>query len=264
MVSRDACKQITTLVFKMSSCPAEAFEKQRLVQDILDSAAWYEDFEAIKTLEGFVTVQMHYPVLYNVDANLAVLKHYLMFGRNAKASVMRNILIQALMHLPATDFDLCLCQISLEHQNSDPVIRSLIAVEGLLQTCCFPMFWNALESDPHLHGLSEIPDFKDAIRRFMAGVISLTYHTFTMEDAGRLLQLDPITELPSFSSQQLKSQWVCDTATGVVSVVKAESPVALVPNKSAALTRPLFSESVLDESLSAVGRMITSRSTALS
>lgn len=241
-----------------TSCPPDVLQQEAIVRNILDDSAWYEDFEAVKTLENFVTLQMQYPVLYNIDANLAVLKHYLMFRRSAKTSIMRSILIQALMHLPATDFDLCLCQIALEHQKSDPVIRSLIAVEGLLQTCRFCVFWKTLESDPHLHGLAEVPDFKDAIRRFMAGVISLTYQTITMEDAGRLLQLDPSTELPCFCPQQLKSRWVCDTATGVVTVLKPESSVAVVPNKSAA-TAPLFSPTVLDDSLTAVGRMAASR-----
>lgn len=134
-------------------------DQEELVKKIVETCALYQDPSVIGVLENFVCLEMCHPQLYNIDANILVLKHYLMFKKDTKCHIIQNILIQALMHLPSNDFDLCLCQIPLQYQTEDPIIRSLIEIESLLQKCRFLSFWELLESDEYLHRLAETPDY---------------------------------------------------------------------------------------------------------
>ena len=232
-------------------CPHEFLQQAEIVKKMLESYAWYEDLSAVELLENFVALELQYPALYDINVNLAILKHYLMFKSNTKSHIIQNVLIQAIMHLPSPDFDLCLCQIPLHNQTSDPIISALIEMESLLQTCRFPTFWTTLESSRYLCGISKVPDFKNAIRRFMAGVISLTYHTITLEDARCLLHLETVAEFTSFCSEQLKGQWICDTKTGLVTIQKAENSVAILGDQNL-VDSPPISESVLQQCLAAI------------
>lgn len=73
------------------------------------------------------------------------------------------------MAMPATDFMLCMYIIppSLE---SDPTISGIKLLADYLESCFFEKFWNEL---PKVK--IDVPGFEDAIRTFIAGVITATF-----------------------------------------------------------------------------------------
>lgn len=223
------------------------------VKEILQSPNLYhDDGGSLEILEGFVQDQVDHPQLYNLDANLAILKLYLIYPKYSKVSITRNILTKALMRLPATDFDLCLCQTPLPLQQNDPTIRALIAAEGRLQTCRFSEFWHFLDTEPELVAISSIADMKNSIRRFMAGVIALTYHTITIADLSQLLGL-PSSELQQFCQHHLTGQWVFDDKAGVVTITKSSESVTHGTTKQP--TQALLSPETLCDCLAPLKRM---------
>lgn len=228
----------------------EAQKRAEQVKEILASPNVFTDTDLLAVLEQFLDDQMIYPQFYDIDANLAVLKQYLIFPRVSKTEVIRQILIKALMHLPATDFDLCLCQIPLQLQQNDPTIRALIAAESRLQLCRFREFWQLLATEPELASLASTTDLKNSLRRFMAGVISLTYHSITVSDSAQLLDL-PVSGLQQFCQEHLTGQWVCDDQT--VTIIRTTDSVTLVANKQP--SRSLFAADTLDDCLSSLKRM---------
>lgn len=223
------------------------------VKEILESPSLYNDnSKSLQILESFLEDQMHHPQYYSLDANLSILKFYLIFPKHSKTSVIRQILIKALMHLPETDFDLCLCQTPLPLQQNDQTIRALVAAESRLQTCRFREFWQLLVSEPELIALSATADLKNSIRRFMAGVISLTYHTITIQDSAQLLDLPP-SGLQQFCKDHLQGLWTCDENAGTVTITKTVDSVTLVANKQP--TRSLFAQETLTDCLASLKRM---------
>lgn len=228
----------------------EAQQRAAEVSELLSKGSYYGSREALVVLENFVNDQVAHPSLYSIGCNLAILKEYLIFPKLFRLDVVRLILVKALMHLPSTDFDTCLCQIPLPYQETDTVIRSLIASERLLQTCKFSEFWALLGSNPELAAAVDIPDFKNSIRRFMAGVVSLTYKTITMGDVAKLLNLD-VKELEAFCETHLNKRWTCDASAspdGVVTIAK--EGVTLLAQKAPA--RSLFATETLADCLASV------------
>lgn len=241
------------LIITMVSDTSDIQRRADQVKDILQSPNLYNDNgEALGILESFLEDQMNYPQFYNLDSNLAILKLYLIFPNHSKPAVIRKVLTKALMHLPATDFDFCLSQIPLTLQGSDQTIRALVAAESRLQTCRFREFWQLLASEQELVSLSNTADLKNSIRRFMAGVISLAYHSITIPDSAQLLDLPP-SGLQQFCQEHLGGQWVCDEKAGTVTIAKSVDSVTLVANKQP--TRSLFVPDTLNDCLSSLKRM---------
>merc|ERR1712118_313388 len=65
-------------------------------------------------LEAYLHKQLS-EATYDLDANLAILKLYLLYPDKAQVSVYEGILVKALMAFPATDFALCMYQIPEKH-----------------------------------------------------------------------------------------------------------------------------------------------------
>jgi len=129
--------------------------------------------ENLKKLERYVQLQCQENV-YDLEANLAVLKLYQFNPMFFQITVTSQILLKALTNLPHTDFTLCKCLIDMSHfqREGEPLHRIMILAD-MLETCQFQQFWE------HLMDISDLTvsltGFEDSIRKFICYVIGITY-----------------------------------------------------------------------------------------
>ncbi|CAN8031765.1 unnamed protein product [Ixodes persulcatus] len=95
--------------------------------------------ENLIKLENYVQIQAT-ENMYDLEANLAVLKLYQFNPSNFKHDVVATILLKALTNLPHTDFVLCKCLID-QDRLSDPNITLALKLHYLLEMCEFQQFW---------------------------------------------------------------------------------------------------------------------------
>ncbi|KAG0433089.1 hypothetical protein HPB47_020240 [Ixodes persulcatus] len=126
--------------------------------------------ENLIKLENYVQIQAT-ENMYDLEANLAVLKLYQFNPSNFKHDVVATILLKALTNLPHTDFVLCKCLID-QDRLSDPNITLALKLHYLLEMCEFQQFWQAITKQAFLQ---TIKGFKDSIRKFVCYVVSMTY-----------------------------------------------------------------------------------------
>uniref|UniRef100_A0A023FGE5 Eukaryotic translation initiation factor 3 subunit K n=1 Tax=Amblyomma cajennense TaxID=34607 RepID=A0A023FGE5_AMBCJ len=126
--------------------------------------------ENLVRLEQYVKVQASENV-YDLEANLAVLKLYQFNPANFNNSVVVAILLKALTNLPHTDFVLCKCLIDQE-KLVDSDIKLALHLHYLLEMCDFPRFWEAVKGKLLLQSIS---GFNDSIRKFVCYVVNMTY-----------------------------------------------------------------------------------------
>ncbi|XP_045140989.1 eukaryotic translation initiation factor 3 subunit K-like [Echinops telfairi] len=107
-----------------------------------------------------------------LEANLAVLKLYQFNPAFFQTMVMAQILLNALINLPHTDFTLCKCMIDQAHQEEWP-IRQILCFIDPLETCHFQAFWQALEEN--MDFLEGIMGFEDSVHKFICHVAGITY-----------------------------------------------------------------------------------------
>ena len=90
----------------------------------------------------------------------------------SKADVVAKVLLLALTQLPSTDY-LAASYLVPERLHADPSIAAVGEMAGLLESCDFAAFW--AKADKKLAG--SVKGFDEAIRAFIAGVLSTTYTT---------------------------------------------------------------------------------------
>merc|ERR1711907_179394 len=122
-------------------------------------------------LEEYVTGQVNGET-YDIDANLALLKFYQLSPTKANLRVVTNVLVKALMQLPNSDFNLCLCLIP-ESIQRDETVTNLVLLSNLLESCDFPKFWETTSTMENV--LKAVPGFFEAIRRFIVVTLSISY-----------------------------------------------------------------------------------------
>lgn len=126
--------------------------------------------ENLVKLENYVQIQAS-ENMYDLEANLAVLKLYQFNPASFKKEVVVQILLKALTNLPHTDFVLCKCLID-QDKLADPAIQLPLNLHNLLEMCEFQRFWQAIMSKSFLQ---VIKGFKDSVRRYVCYVVSMTY-----------------------------------------------------------------------------------------
>ncbi|KAK6632052.1 hypothetical protein RUM44_007082 [Polyplax serrata] len=127
----------------------------------------------LPTLEKYVERQAM-ENLYDLEANLAVLKLYQFNPHLYKVDITCLVLLKALTNLPHTDFVLCKCLLT-EAQCQEIAIRNIIDLADILEKCEFQKFWNKVHTMPQLY--SRITGFHDSIRKFVCHVVGITYQT---------------------------------------------------------------------------------------
>lgn len=126
---------------------------------------------------------------YDPDANLAILKLYLLYPEHAKVEVIELILVKALMAFPATDFSMCLFQIQEKFQQQ--LEGGVIKLSQQLEMAKFKNFWSECEQ---VEALKKAVGWEDAVRRFIAGVVQATYRSIHISQLAVLLNL-PASDL---------------------------------------------------------------------
>lgn len=126
--------------------------------------------ENLIQLEQYVQLQASENV-YDLEANLAVLKLYQFNPSNFKNEVVVAVLLKALTNLPHTDFVLCKCLIDQE-KLVDKDIQLALHLHYLLEMCDFQRFWEAVKGKPLLQA---IKGFNDSVRKFVCYVVNMTY-----------------------------------------------------------------------------------------
>jgi translation initiation factor 3 subunit K len=162
------------------------------IAELMAGGGRYE-MDILPQFEAYVEEQLNEST-YDLQANLAILKLYLLNPEAAKISVYEGILVKALMAFPATDFALCMYQIPEKHhaQLKDP-----IRLSQHLEMAKFKAFWKtaeeqvaaAKEAGGEAQGLSRAKKWQDAMRQFIAGVVSNTYRSIRCDQVADLLNL---------------------------------------------------------------------------
>jgi len=151
--------------------------------------------ENLPVLERYVENQAAENV-YDLEANLAVLKLYQFNPGNCKLSVAAMILLKSLTNLPYNDFNLCKCLIDAVHLE-DEAIKRICEMGAMLEMCQFTQFWRVIGQNEDL--TASVAGFHDSIRKFICHVISITYQT---------LKKDVLRELLGGIPESVVKQWV--------------------------------------------------------
>jgi translation initiation factor 3 subunit K len=175
--------------------------------------------ENLNKLERYVQMQCQENV-YDLEANLAVLKLYQFNPMFFQMSVTSQILLKALTNLPHTDFTLCKCLIDASRflEEGDPLSR-IMALADLLETCQFPLFWERLVEIADLTMV--LTGFEDSIRKFICYVIGITYQVIK-KSALRIL-LGNLTEAQA-NTWVAKNGWK-DQGDGYVFISSQEDNI---------------------------------------
>jgi len=175
--------------------------------------------ENLKKLERYVQMQCQENV-YDLEANLAVLKLYQFNPMFFQMTVTSQILLKALTNLPHTDFTLCKCLIDLARfqEEGDPLHRIMVLAD-MLETCQFQQFWE------HLIDISDLTvtlvGFEDSIRKFICYVIGITY---------QVIKKNILRELLGNLSEAQTNTWVAkngwkDQGDGYVFIANQEDNI---------------------------------------
>merc|ERR1719433_2316046 len=151
------------------------------IQKLFQDGGRYDE-SSLDELEPYLQEQLKTNT-YDLDANLAILKLYLLYPEETNVDKMEGILIKALMAFPATDFSLCMYQIPEKHHQS---LREVCQLAQQLEMAKFKTFWKESES---VECLSQAVGWEAAVRKFIAGVVSSTYRSIKADQLTELLNL---------------------------------------------------------------------------
>lgn len=161
------------------------------IEGLLTEGGRY-DVEILPELEKYLDEQLEKGT-YDQEANLAILKLYLLYPKEVKVKVYENVLVKALTALPATDFALCMYQIPDKHHEQ---LKGPKQLADHLEKCKFKAFWKDAEAQIEAAkkvdeeaALSRAKGWEDAIRNFACGVVSSTYRSIRTDQLAELLNL---------------------------------------------------------------------------
>jgi translation initiation factor 3 subunit K len=162
------------------------------IEQLLADGGRY-DVEILPQLEEYLEKQLKEGA-YDLEANLALLKLYLLNPEQTKVPVYEGILVKALMAFPATDFALCMYQIPEKHHAT---LKKVEQLSQHLEMAKFKAFWKAAEeqvaadnNDKEAAGISRAKGWQDAIRKFVCGVVTSTYRSIKCDQLADLLNMD--------------------------------------------------------------------------
>jgi len=175
--------------------------------------------ENLSKLELYVQMQCQENV-YDLEANLAVLKLYQFNPMFFQMPVASQILLKALTNLPHTDFTLCKCLIDVSRfqDETDPLSRIMILAD-MLETCQFQLFWEHLIDISDLTAI--ITGFEDSVRKFICYVIGITY---------QIIKKTTLKELLGNLTEAQTNTWVAkngwkDQGDGFVYIANQEDSI---------------------------------------
>jgi len=153
---------------------------------------------------------------YDSEANLALLKLYLLHPNEADVEVMERVLLKALCALPVSDFSLCLYQIPTKFQGQ---MKEIIQLAQWLEMAKFTKFW---AEAGNCEKLNQVSGWKASVQKFIAGVVAHTYRSIKSDLLMELLSCDK-KELETIIKEQGWSRSKDDKETIVVNTDEFES-----------------------------------------
>ncbi|KAJ9517694.1 hypothetical protein QJQ45_003982 [Haematococcus lacustris] len=154
---------------------------------------------------------------FNLDVNLALLRHYQFQPTTAQISSLAKVLMAALAQLPASDYKTCIHLVP-ERLQAEEVIPKIVALAAALETTRFTDFWALAANSKEV--ISLVPGFEAAVRRYILHVLGLSFQRVSRRVLGEALQLQG-AELDSLVSGQL-----CSEPSAVSQLAQISSQVA--------------------------------------
>lgn len=151
------------------------------VEEALKGTRCYEK-ESIPVLEECVGTQLK-KCTYNLEANLCLLKLYLLYPEETKVPMLEAVLLKSVMNFPGTDFSLCMYQIPQRYHEQ---LKEPMSLAQRLEMAKFKQFWKEAEG---VERLKEADGWADSVRRFIASVVEATYKSINRAHMGELLNL---------------------------------------------------------------------------
>ncbi|KAJ9517695.1 hypothetical protein QJQ45_003983 [Haematococcus lacustris] len=161
---------------------------------------------------------------FNLDVNLALLRHYQFQPTTAQISSLAKVLMAALAQLPASDYKTCIHLVPERLQvqtgsavqcrcmtvgasqqvvlQAEEVIPKIVALAAALETTRFTDFWALAANSKEV--ISLVPGFESAVRRYILHVLGLSFQRVSRRVLGEALQLQG-AELDSLISSQVAS-----------------------------------------------------------
>ncbi|KAI1295496.1 Eukaryotic translation initiation factor 3 subunit K [Halotydeus destructor] len=176
--------------------------------------------ENLRLLEQYVEYQVR-ENMYNLEANLAVLKLYQFNPTLFKPVVVVHILLKALTNLPHTDFVLCKCLLDASVMEGVDVgstadIKTLMNIHVMLETCQFGSFWEFAKDNRLLW--SSVNGFETKVREYICHVVNITYQHIQKTTLTELLGLAITPEL-------LKERSWRDSGDGFIFISNQEESI---------------------------------------
>merc|ERR1712046_172046 len=145
-------------------------------------------------------------------------KLYLLHPALTDVDTVEKTLLKALMAFPAADFSLCLFQIPERfHAN----LKDIVGLARQLEMAKFKTFWKDAEE---VALLNEAKGWQDAVRNFIAGVVSATYRSIKKDQLAELLNL-PVNGLAPLIKERGWNLAKDDKETVIVNTNAFESVV---------------------------------------
>lgn len=174
-------------------------EAEQIRQDVETWLSTVERYNAnnLPAFERYVELQVS-ENLYDLEANLAILKLYQFFPHLYKAEIACWILLKAIANLPHTDFVLCKCLLGPSQLDDLNIVR-ITYLANFLELCQFQRFWQEKSKDQTL--ISQITGFDDSIRKFVCHVVNITYQSIDKSVLKDLLGNVTDSELKSWTAK---------------------------------------------------------------
>eukprot|EP00931_Biecheleriopsis_adriatica_P005278 TRINITY_DN106802_c0_g1_i1.p1 TRINITY_DN106802_c0_g1~~TRINITY_DN106802_c0_g1_i1.p1 ORF type:complete len:218 (+),score=66.81 TRINITY_DN106802_c0_g1_i1:90-743(+) len=154
---------------------------------------------------------------FDADANLALLKLYLLHPALTNMTALENVLLKGLMAYPETHFSMCMFQIPEKyHADLKPVIK----LSQQLEMAKFKAFWKEAET---VEVLKKAKGWEESVRDFISGVISNMYRSIRSEQLMELLNISKKEDLDARIKKQSWTRSKEDKDLVVVNTASFES-----------------------------------------
>ncbi|KAK1280157.1 Eukaryotic translation initiation factor 3 subunit K [Acorus gramineus] len=166
--------------------------------------------DILSDLENYVHEQVSSQT-YNLDANLCLLRLYQFEPERMSLQIISQILVKALMAMPAPDFNLCLFLIP-ERVQMEEQFKTLIVLSHYLETARFRQFWDEAAKNRSI--VEVVPGFEQAIQAYAIHVLSLTYQKVPRSVLAEAINIEGLSLDKFLEHQVANCGWVIEKGQG--------------------------------------------------
>ncbi|URE28909.1 hypothetical protein MUK42_15805 [Musa troglodytarum] len=166
--------------------------------------------DIVSDLENYVNEQVSSQT-YSLEANLCLLRLYQFEPGRMSIPIVVQILIKALMAMPASDFSLCLFLIP-EQVQMEEQFKTLIVLSHYLETARFRQFWDEAAKSRSI--LEVVPGFEQAIQAYAIHVLSLTYQKVPRPVLAEAINIEGLSLDKFIEHHVANSGWALEKSHG--------------------------------------------------